>query len=116
MIRLTFVSRLLLAAILALALTALAIAAPEGRSEAPAGQLTYAVHISLITRWLDPGDLEGLITPFILLYAVHDAMVKSMPGQPQAPSLAESWTVSKDGTVVDFALRKGVTFHGNTPS
>jgi peptide/nickel transport system substrate-binding protein len=48
----------------------------------------------------------GSLTPFILLYAVHDAMVKSMPGQPQAPSLAESWTVSKDGAVVDFALAR----------
>jgi CO/xanthine dehydrogenase Mo-binding subunit len=42
-------------------------------------------------------------------------MVKSMPGQPQGPSLAESWTVSKDGTVVDFALREGVTFHNGDP-
>ncbi len=82
---------------------------------APEGQLTYAVHISLVTRWLDPGELEGLITPFMVFYALHDAVVKSMPGQPLAPSLAESWTVSKDGTVVDFALRKNVTFHNGDP-
>ncbi len=100
--------RLLLVAILVLALTAPALAAPEG-------QLTYAMHITLVTRWLDPGDLEGLITPFVVFYALHDSMVKSMPGQPMAPSLAESWTVSKDGTVVDFALRKGVTFHNGDP-
>src|SRR2546430_13955776 len=67
------------------------------------------------SRWLDPGDLEGLITPFVVFYALHDAVVKSMPGTMIAPSLAESWTVSKDGTVVDFALRKGVTFHNGDP-
>src|SRR5207247_943503 len=95
------VPRLLLALLLTLALITPATAAPEG-------QLTYALHISLATRWLDPGDLEGLITPFVVFYALHDAVVKSMPGTMIAPSLAESWTVSKDGTVVDFALRKGV--------
>ncbi len=101
-------SRLVLAALFLLVFVGPAAAAPEG-------QLTYAVHITLVTRWLDPVDLEGLITPFILFYALHDAVVKSMPGERHAPSLAESWTVSKDGTVIDFALRKGVTFHNGDP-
>jgi peptide/nickel transport system substrate-binding protein len=34
-----------------------------------------------------------------------------MPGNPMAPSLAESWTVSKDGLVYEFVLRKNVKFH-----
>ena len=42
---------------------------------APEGQLTYAVHITLVMRWLDPGDLEGLITPFMVIYALHDFSV-----------------------------------------
>jgi len=108
MTRSSSVSRLLRAVVLVLSLASPAVAAPEG-------QLTYAVHISLVPRWLDPGDLEGLITPFVLFYALHDAVVKSLPGQAQAPSLAESWTVSKDGIVVDFALRKNVTFHNGDP-
>src|SRR5206468_2422378 len=50
-----------------------------------------------------------------VLYAVHDALVKAMPAQPMAPSLAESWTVSRDGLVYEFVLRKGVKFHNGEP-
>jgi hypothetical protein len=107
-VSLSSVTRLVLVAVCLLVFAGPATAAPEG-------QLTYAVHITLVTRWLDPVDLEGLITPFIVFYALHDAVVKSMPGERHAPSLAESWTVSKDGTVIDFALRKGVTFHNGDP-
>lgn len=31
-----------------------------------------------------------VITPFMMLYALHDALVKPMPGNAWAPSLAES--------------------------
>jgi peptide/nickel transport system substrate-binding protein len=46
-----------------------------------------------------------------VLYALHDAVVKPMPGNPMAPSLAESWTSSKDGLAYEFVIRKGVVFH-----
>jgi peptide/nickel transport system substrate-binding protein len=32
-----------------------------------------------------------------------------------APSLAESWEISPDGTVYTFAIRQGVTFHDGSP-
>jgi peptide/nickel transport system substrate-binding protein len=38
-----------------------------------------------------------------------------MPGQPMSPSLAESWTTSRDGLIYEFMLRKGVTFHNGDP-
>ena len=38
-----------------------------------------------------------------------------MPGQPVAPSLAESWSVSKDGLVYEFTLRKGTRFYNGEP-
>jgi peptide/nickel transport system substrate-binding protein len=41
--------------------------------------------------------------------------VKPMPGNRAAPSLAESWTASKDGLSYDFVLRKNVKFHNGDP-
>src|SRR3989475_5948978 len=78
---------------------------------APEGQMTWAVHISLAPTWFDPAETPGIITPFMVLYALHDGLVKPMPGNAMAPSLAESWSVSKDGLSYEFVLRKGVKFH-----
>jgi peptide/nickel transport system substrate-binding protein len=81
----------------------------------PRGTLTLGVHVSLAPRWLDPAESEGTMIPFMLLYAIHDALVKPTPAAPSAPSLAESWTMSKDGLAFDFVLRKGATFHHGDP-
>ena len=103
-------SRLLLAAALLLTMVA---ASPA--SAAPEGQLTWAFHVSLAPAWFDPAETTGIITPFKFLYAIHDALVKSMPGNALAPSLAESWTVSPEGLAYEFVLRRGVTFHNGEP-
>src|SRR5499433_3174098 len=87
----------------------LAVAAPA--AAAPEGQMTWGVHISLAPTWFDPAETQGIITPFMVMYAIHDALVKAMPGNPMAPSIAESWQMSPDGRVYDFTLRKGVKFH-----
>jgi peptide/nickel transport system substrate-binding protein len=84
-------------------------------SAAPEGTLTWGVHVTLAARWLDPGDTEAFITPFMVLYAIHDALVKPMPAGDNTPSLAESWTASKDGLTYEFVLRKGVKFHNGDP-
>ena len=97
-----------------LVLTILAIGVSPGAA-APEGQMTWAVHISLAPTWFDPAETSGIITPFMVLYALHDAMVRPSPGQPMAPSLAESWSVSPDGLVYEFVLRKGVRFHNGEP-
>src|SRR5437762_9956755 len=95
-----------------LLLTLLVPAAPvRGTQE---GTLTIGVHVTLVSRWLDPGDTEALITPFMVLYALHDALVKPMPGNISTPSLAESWSVSKDGLSYEFVLRKA-KFHNGDP-
>jgi len=48
-------------------------------------------------------------------YALHDALVKPMPGQLMAPSLAESWSASEDGLSYEFVLRPGLKFHNGDP-
>ena len=104
--------------VLALIFAALALVlagAPAYGIAAPEGQVTWGVHVSLAPLWFDPADTQGMITPFMVLYAMHDAMVKPMPGHPIAPSLAESWSVSKDGLTYEFVLRKGARFHNGDP-
>src|SRR5713101_736671 len=87
----------------------LAVLAAAPASAGPEGQMTLATTVSFAARWFDPAEAEGIITPFIYYYALHDALVKPMPGNPMAPSLAESWSVSTDGLTYEFALRRGVS-------
>ena len=93
----------------------LSAGSPPEAAAAAEGQVTWAVHISLAPTWFDPAETPGMITPYMVLYALHDALVKPMPGQPRAPGLAESWSVSKDGLVYEFVLRKGALFHNGDP-
>jgi peptide/nickel transport system substrate-binding protein len=81
----------------------------------PDGTMAIGVHVTLVSRWLDPGETEALITPFMVLYALHDALVKPMPGGIMTPSLAESWTASKDGLSYEFVIRKNARFHNGDP-
>ena len=101
---------LVVLALTVVCLVSFALPAPAA-DPAPSGQVTYAVHFTLAPRWLDPGENEGSITPFLTLYAIHDALLKPMPNGPSAPCLAESWTVSPDGLVYEFLLRNGARFH-----
>jgi peptide/nickel transport system substrate-binding protein len=99
-----------------LALTAAgALAGGSAASATPQGQLTYGVHVSLAPAWFDPGESAGIITPYMLLYGMHDALLKAMPDSNQAPCLAESYSASEEGLTHDFVLRKGITFHNGDP-
>jgi ABC-type transport system substrate-binding protein len=90
----------LLCALLSLLAPGLAAAAPEGT-------LTIAMHFSPVTRWLDPAEGESTITPYLMLAALHDGLLRPTAGQASAPSLAESWAMAKDVTSAEFTLRKG---------
>ena len=81
----------------------------------PEGEMRWALYVTLAPAWFDPAEATGLLTPFWVLYAIHDALVKPLPGNPMAPSLAESWTVSPDHRVYDFKLREGLRFHNGDP-
>jgi peptide/nickel transport system substrate-binding protein len=101
-----------------LTLSALGIAAAGQRAAlaaSPDGQLTWAVHISLAPTWFDPAETPGMITPFLLMYALHDAMVKPMPGSAAEPCLAEAWKMAPDGLSYEFTLRAGTKFHDGAP-
>jgi peptide/nickel transport system substrate-binding protein len=97
--------------VLGLSAAAVIGVAPRAASAAAEGQITIGSHVSLAPTWFDPAETSGIITPFMLLYAMHDAMMKAMPGDPMAPCLAESWTMTPDGLSYAFTLRKGVLFH-----
>src|SRR5512144_2141562 len=84
-------------------------------AEPPAGQMTWALHFTPAPTLFEPAETPGLITPFMFLYALHDALVKPLPGKNMAPSLAESWAASADGLVYEFVLRKGTKFHNGEP-
>jgi ABC-type transport system substrate-binding protein len=81
------------------------LAAPAIVAAAPEGTLTIALHFTPVTRWLDPAEGESTITPYLLLHALHDGLLKPMPGVGSGPSLAESWSMARDMLSADFALR-----------
>ncbi len=89
-------------------------AGSEERSAAPVGQMTWAVQTTLLPSWFDPAEMT-LGVALVTLYAIHDAVVKPMPGDSMAPSLAESWSTSSNGLVYEFVLRKRIRFHNGDP-
>src|SRR5258706_23015 len=89
--------------------------APVDAQGQPDGQLTVAFDASIASTFLDPAETPGLGTPFVFLYALHDALIKPLPGNDMAPCLAESWKESADGLVYEFKLREGLRFHNGDP-
>src|SRR5262249_24536344 len=81
----------------------------------PDGRITIGSHVSLAPTWFDPADTFAISTPFMLMYAMPDALAKAMPGSPVAPCLAESWTMAADGLSYTFVLRPNVRFHNGEP-
>jgi len=81
----------------------------------PDGQLTIAFDVSLAPSFLEPAETAGIGTPYVFLYALHDALAKPLPGNDMAPCLAEAWKESTDGLVYEFKLREGLRFHNGDP-
>ena len=88
---------------------------PHSPAAEPAGEVTVSFHVTFAPCWFDPTTAPPQITPFGVMYAIHDALVRPLPGQKMGPSLAESWTESKDGLVYEFKLRRGLKFHNGDP-
>ena len=99
----------LVAAVLTLGGTQAAIA------QTPPGEAVAAWHVTIAPAWFDPSTAPPQITPFGLLYALHDALLRPLPGQKMGNSLAESWKESPDGLTYEFKLRRGLKFHNGDP-
>ena len=73
-----------------------------GMAQGAAGQtapreFVVAWHVTLAPTWFDPSTAPPQITPFGLLYAIHDALLRPLPGQKMGSRLAEAWSESPDG-------------------
>jgi peptide/nickel transport system substrate-binding protein len=78
--------------------------------------MKFALYVTIAPAWLDPGEATpGFFTAFWMLTAVHDALVRPLPGNNMAPALAESWTESPDKLSYEFKLRQGLKFHNGDP-
>jgi peptide/nickel transport system substrate-binding protein len=93
----------------------LALGVSQGTAAPPAGQAVMAWHVTLAPTWFDPSTAPPQITPFGMLYAIHDALVRPLPGHKMGNSLAESWRESADGRMYEFKLRSGLKFHNGDP-
>jgi peptide/nickel transport system substrate-binding protein len=93
----------------------LALGTAAALAAEPAGEITVSFHVTLAPSWFDPSTAPPQITPFGVMYAIHDALVRPLPGQKMGPSLAESWTESRDGLVYEFKLKRGLRFHNGDP-
>jgi len=107
--------RLVLGIVLVCALLADGRVNPAVGQSKPEGEMRWALYVTLSPLWFDPAEVVGFITPFWVMYALHDALVKPMPGNLMTPSLAQSWAVSADQRVYEFKLREGVKFHNGDP-
>ena len=97
--------------VLPLIAAVLALTAAVPAAAQPAGQAVIAFHVTIAPTWFDPSTAPPQITPFGVLYAIHDALVRPYPGHKMGPSLAESWKESPDGKTYEFKLRRGLKFH-----
>jgi peptide/nickel transport system substrate-binding protein len=107
--------RLVTAILLGSALGGVALATEVRAQAQPADQITVAFDVSIAPSFLEPAETPGIGTPFVFLYALHDALIKPMPGNNMAPCLAESWKESPDGLTYEFKLREGLRFHNGDP-
>ncbi len=97
------------------AFLAFAATPPSAASAEPKGRAMIAWHVTISPAWFDPSTAPPQITPFGMLYAIHDALVRPYPGEKMGPSLAESFQESEDGLTYEFKLRPGLKFHNGDP-
>src|SRR5437899_728312 len=105
------VSHWLVLVSLAVGLLALGLGGPAGAQP----QKVLVIAIGADQTGLDPQTVQNNESGFVMS-TIFDSVVNYKPGSSEiGPGLAESWTVSPDGKVFTFKLRRGVKFHDGTP-
>jgi peptide/nickel transport system substrate-binding protein len=100
---------------LAFALSFAALAAAASAASAAEGRMTWGVHVSLTPAFFDPADATGTALPLMVYYAVHDVLVRPLPGTRMGAALAQSWSQGADGLTYEFVLHKGARFQSGDP-
>lgn len=106
----TYMTKLLTSAALGLAL------AMPAYAETPANMLVIATRIDDVTS-LDPAESFEFAGSDISRN-VYQKLVNFDPANLDAgygPEVADSWTVSEDGTQITFTIRDGLKFHSGNP-
>ncbi|MDW3207349.1 MAG: ABC transporter substrate-binding protein [Alphaproteobacteria bacterium] len=97
---------------LGVGLAAAAFAAQAAEAQTPPGVLVVGQIAE--PKSLDPAAVTA-VNDFRILMNVYDGLVRYKDGTLEVePALAESWTISDDGTEYTFELRDDVTFHDGT--
>lgn len=102
-----------------IAATALALVVTLPQHASAASDQTLIVAIEAEPNQLDP-HISGSWNTFRIIFHMFESLVAQdltradLPQPPIVPALAESWTVSDDGLIYTFNLRRGVKFHDGT--
>lgn len=83
---------------------------------APAATAQIPPNVLVVGQIAEPKSLDPhavtAVNDFRILMNMYDGLVRYKDGTLEVePALAESWTISEDGTTYTFKLREGVTFH-----
>jgi peptide/nickel transport system substrate-binding protein len=101
--------------VLWLVIIALTVGVTHSATAQPKGDVVYALPVTIAPSWFDPAEAPPQITPYVILYALHDALVRPLPGVRMGSALAEAWSESPDGLTYEFKLRPGLKFHNGDP-
>ena len=79
-----------------------------------AQQTDLTIALQLEPPHLDPTSAAAGAIDSVLYSNVFEGLTRFMSDGSVVAGLAESWTISEDGTTYTFKLRDGVTFHDGT--